>query len=206
VGLHKAVAAGQGAFFDLFRFRAFFTTSTLNTVNADKAHRQHAVIENLDPRYESVGAGALSIRRFHGHTALFVLAFIAFNLTRAGETLASPTLGKAVTATVRRELINLAARVFTSAHRITLRLPEHWLREEGWTKLFTSACSPPGRTATQPPSPKMRNQELQRNTRGAEARPSTVPETHKPTNPIKPKSQFHQRSTGGFRFSPLALH
>ena len=43
--LNKTVAAGQGTLFALFRFHAFFTTSTLDTVTADKTHRQHAVIE-----------------------------------------------------------------------------------------------------------------------------------------------------------------
>ena len=46
--LNKTVAAGQGTLFDLFRFHAFFTTSTLSTVDADKTHRQHAIIENLN--------------------------------------------------------------------------------------------------------------------------------------------------------------
>ena len=46
--LNKIVAAGQGTLFDLFRFHAFFTTSTLSTVDADKTHRQHAIIENLN--------------------------------------------------------------------------------------------------------------------------------------------------------------
>ncbi|GEP26291.1 hypothetical protein CLE01_08890 [Cryobacterium levicorallinum] len=42
-----------------------------------------------------------------------MLACIAFNLTRAAGTLASPALGKAVTATVRPKLINVAARIST---------------------------------------------------------------------------------------------
>ena len=46
--LNKTVAAGQGTLFDLFRFHAFFTTNTLNTAEADKTHRHHAVIENLN--------------------------------------------------------------------------------------------------------------------------------------------------------------
>ena len=57
--LNKTVAAGQGTLFDLFRFHAFFTTNTLNTVEADKTHRHHAVIDYLERRHESVGAGAL---------------------------------------------------------------------------------------------------------------------------------------------------
>ena len=37
----------------------------------------------------------------------------------------------------RRTLINVAARVSTSARRITLHLPENWPWEHGWTALFT---------------------------------------------------------------------
>ena len=85
---------------------------------------------------------------FTANAAWLVLACIAFNLTRATGTLASPTLGKAVTATIRRKLINVAARISTSARRITVHLPEHWPWEETWTKLFTHACGPPGPTAT----------------------------------------------------------
>lgn len=55
--------------------------------------------------------------------------------------------GKAVTATIRRKLINVAARASTSARRIPLHLPEHWPWEEGWTKLFTSTYGPPGAAA-----------------------------------------------------------
>ncbi|TDW26915.1 IS1380 family transposase [Cryobacterium psychrophilum] len=145
--LNKTVAAGQGTLFDLFRFHAFFTTSTLNTVDADKTHRQHAVIENLNADMKASALAHLP-SVFTANAAWLVLACIAFNLTRAAGTLASPTLGKAVTATVRRKLINVAARVSTSARRITLHLPEHWPWEAGWTTLFTSACSPPGRAAT----------------------------------------------------------
>ncbi len=146
--LNKTVAAGQGTLFDLFRFHAFFTTSTPGTVDADKTHRQHAVIENLNADMKASALAHFPSGVFTANAAWLVLACIAFNLTRAAGTLASPTLGKAVTATVRRKLINVAARVSTSARRITLHLPEHWPWEDGWTKLFTSACSPPGQAAT----------------------------------------------------------
>ena len=85
---------------------------------------------------------------FTANAAWLVLASIAFNRASAAGTLASGALGKAVTATVRRKLINVAARVSTSARRITLHLPEHWPWEEGWTALFHSACGPPGRATT----------------------------------------------------------
>ncbi len=44
--LNKA-AAGQDSLFDTWRFHAFFTTSPLDTVDADKTHRGHAIIEQV---------------------------------------------------------------------------------------------------------------------------------------------------------------
>ncbi len=44
-------AAGQGTLFDLWRFHAFFTTTPtdlLDTVAADKTHRHHAIIEQVN--------------------------------------------------------------------------------------------------------------------------------------------------------------
>ena len=125
--LNKTVAAGQGTLFDLFRFHAFFTTNTLNTVEADKNHRHHAVIENLNA---DMKASALAhFRRVHRQRGL-----------------AGPGLHR-VQPDPGRTLINVAARISTSARRITVHLPEHWPWEEGWTALFTSACGPPGRAA-----------------------------------------------------------
>ena len=39
-------AEGDGLF-DVWRFHAFFTTSDLDTVTADKTHRGHAIIEQV---------------------------------------------------------------------------------------------------------------------------------------------------------------
>lgn len=144
--LNKTVAAGQGTLFDLFRFHAFFTTSTLNTVDADKTHRQHAVIENTNADLKASALAHFPSGVFTANAAWLVLACVAFNLTRAAGSLANPALGKAVTATVRRKLVNVAARLSRSARRVTLHLPEHWPWEDGWTHMFASTCGPPGRT------------------------------------------------------------
>ena len=48
--------AGQGTLFDTWRFHAFFTTTdpkTLNTVAADKTHRAHAIIEQVNADLKS---------------------------------------------------------------------------------------------------------------------------------------------------------
>ena len=38
---------GQDGLFEVWRFHAFFTTSTLDAVTADKTHRGHAIIEQV---------------------------------------------------------------------------------------------------------------------------------------------------------------
>ena len=58
-----------------------------------------------------------------------------------------PALAKSTTATIRRTLITVPARVASSARRITLHLPHHWPWEDAWTQLFTLVCGPPATTA-----------------------------------------------------------
>jgi hypothetical protein len=69
------------------------------------------------------------------------------NLTRAAATLAGPDLAKATTGTIRRKLINIAARIASSARRIILHLPNRWPWQHHWTALFNQVCGPPA-TAT----------------------------------------------------------
>jgi len=72
-----------------------------------------------------------------------VLAVIAFNLTRVAATLAGPELAKATSATIRRKLISVPARVATSARRITLHLPDGWPWQDAWTRLCDRVADPP---------------------------------------------------------------
>ena len=62
---------------------------------------------------------------------------------RAAGALASLPFAKARAATIRRDLIAVAAR--TARHgrgRITLHLPEGWHREQEWLNLLAAACGP----------------------------------------------------------------
>ena len=68
---------------------------------------------------------------------------MAFNLTRATATLTGPALAKSTTATIRRKLITVPARVASAARRLTLHLPTHWPRQTAWTQLFTRIYGPP---------------------------------------------------------------
>jgi hypothetical protein len=80
---------------------------------------------------------------FTANAAWLVLAVIAFNLTRAAGTLAAPELARATTATLRRRLITVPARVATSARRSTLHLPRAWFWQTAWTALFDRVSDPP---------------------------------------------------------------
>jgi len=137
---------GQDPLFDTWRFHAFFTTTDpadLDTVAADRTHRGHAIIEQVHADLKSSALAHLPSGKFTANAAWLVLAVIAFNLTRAGATLTGAELAKATTATIRRKLITVPARVASSARRITLHLPTAWPWETAWTRLFTHGCGPP---------------------------------------------------------------
>lgn len=77
--------------------------------------------------------------------AWLVLAVIAFNLTRAAAaaTAAGTAMAKATTATIRRKLITIPARIASSARRLTLHLPTNWPWQHAWTQLFIRTSGPP---------------------------------------------------------------
>jgi hypothetical protein len=144
--LNPAGKQDQGTLFDTWRFHAFFTTTerdVADTVAADKTHRGHAIIEQVHADLKHAALAHLPSAKFAANSAWLVLAVIAFNLTRAAATLTGPTLAKSTTATIRRKLISVPARVASSARRVTLHLPQHWPWEHAWTELFTRVCGPP---------------------------------------------------------------
>ena len=127
-------------------FAFFFTTpapAVLDTVAADKTHRQHAVIEQVHADLKNSALAHLPSGVFTANAAWLVLAVIAFNLTRAAGTIAAPDLARATTATLRRKLITVPARVASSARRITLHLPTAWPWATAWTALFDRVSDPP---------------------------------------------------------------
>ncbi len=136
--LNKASGNGQAALFDVWRFHAFFTTTDLDTVTADKTHRGHAIIEQVHADLKDSALAHLPSGQFAANAAWLVLAVMAFNLTRAAATLTGPALAKSRTATIRRTLITVPARIASSARRLTLHLPRGWPWETAWNTLFNS--------------------------------------------------------------------
>jgi hypothetical protein len=139
---------GQPTLFDTWRFHAFFTTSTLDTVAADKTHRGHAIIEQVHADLKNSALAHLPSGKFTANAAWLVLATMAFNLTRAAATLTGTTLAKATTATIRRKIVHVPARIASSARRLSLHLPTGWPWEDAWTTLFSGLCAPPTTAAT----------------------------------------------------------
>src|SRR6476620_7154647 len=132
-------ATDQGTLFDTWRFHAFFTTTDLDIVTADKTHRQHAIIEQVHADLKNSALAHLPSNHFSANAAWLVCAVIAFNLTRAAATLTgAPRLVKATTASIRRTLISVPARIASSARRLTLHLPTDWPWETAWNMLFDS--------------------------------------------------------------------
>ena len=136
----------QASLFQVWRHHAFFTTTpaeVADTVAADKTHRGHAIIEQVHADLKDSALAHLPSGRFNANAAWLVLAVMAFNLTRAAGALGEPELARATTATIRRKLINVPARVASSARRLTLHLPRSWPWEHAWTRLFTTLSDPP---------------------------------------------------------------
>ena len=147
--LNPSKNPGQEALFDTWRFHAFFTTTDpalADTVSADKTHRGHAIIEQVHADLKHAALAHLPSGKFTANAAWLVLAVMAFNLTRAAATLTGPALARATTATIRRKLIAVPARVASSARRMTLHLPARWPWESAWSDLFNRACGPPAAT------------------------------------------------------------
>ena len=105
---------------------AFCTDDTLVIEQAEPRHRQHAIIEQV---FFDLGGGPLAhlpSGRFNANAAWLTFAAAVFNLMRTGGRIAGAFHAKATGATLRRTLINVLARIATSARRIHLHLPEDW--------------------------------------------------------------------------------
>jgi hypothetical protein len=139
-------ADAQGELFPVWRHHAVFTDSPLPMLQAEADHRRHAVIEQVIADLKNGPLAHLPSGSFAANSAWLVLAAMAFNLTRAVGALAGRCHAKAVTATVRAQLITVAARITRSARSATLRLPTHWPWATAWHRLFAAATGPPQAT------------------------------------------------------------
>jgi hypothetical protein len=145
--LSGTAVEGQGELLPAYRHHAVFTDSPLVMLQAEAAHRGHAIIEQVHADLRAGALAHLPSGRFTANSAWLVLAAIAFNLTRAAGTLASAFHAKATTATIRAQLITVPGRLARSARRIVIHLPQHWPWQHAWQHLADAVAQPPPTTA-----------------------------------------------------------
>ena len=140
----KAVAQGQGELFTTYRYHAMFTDSPFPLAQAESHHRGHAVIEQVNADLIDGPFTHLPSAQFNANAAWLQLAVTAHALTRALGTLASTRHAVARGATIRTELIQVAARpARTGRDQITWHLPENWPWQHAWHGAFTATHRAP---------------------------------------------------------------
>lgn len=143
--LNGNAKAGQDTLFDTHRHHAFITNSTLDTVEADRRHRGHAVIEQVISELKDGPLAHLPSGRFHANAAWLQLAVIAFNLSRAAAHAAG--MATARMATILARIIRVPARLASRARRLIAHLPAKWPWHNAWLRLWDTALGPPGHGA-----------------------------------------------------------
>ena len=133
----------QNPLFTVYRYHAVFTNSPLLMLEAEKAHRGHAIVEQVIADLKNGPLAHLPSGSFWANSAWLVLATMAFNLTRTAGTLASAFHAKATTGTIRAQLISVPGRLARSARRLVLHLPTGWPWQTAWTLMATAAREGP---------------------------------------------------------------
>ena len=146
--LNKQAGAGQDELFPVWRYHAVFTDSPFELVQAEGQHRDHAVVEQVFADVTSGPLAHMPSGVFAANAAWLSIAAMAHNLLRAAGAAASLPFAKARAATIRRDLIAVAARIARHGRgNLTLHLPEGWHREHEWHNLLDAACGPPAAAA-----------------------------------------------------------
>ena len=146
--LNRKAGQGQDELFCIWRYHAVFTDSPFVMLQAEAQHRDHAIVEQLFADWTDGPLAHLPSGSFPANAAWLACAAIAHNLLRAAGALASLACAKARGATLRRDLIDVAARIARHGRgHITVHLPEAWHRESEWMSLFHAATGPPAAAA-----------------------------------------------------------
>jgi len=141
-------AEAQGELFPAWRYHPVFTDSPFQLAPAEEQHRDHAVAGQVFADWTNGPLAHLPSGSFTANAAWLTCAAITCNLLRAAGCLASRFHAKARGATIRADLIDVAARLARRGRsQLTLHLPQYWHRESEWLALFEAACGPPARAA-----------------------------------------------------------
>ena len=137
----KASTQGQGELFATWRHHAFVTNSTLSAVDADATHRDHAIVEQVIAELKSGPLAHAPSASFTANAAWLALAATAFNIMRAAGAAASARHARARWATLRTHLVDVPARVASTARRLVLHLPKDWPWAPAWEDLWATATT-----------------------------------------------------------------
>jgi len=133
--------------FPVWRHHPFLTNSDEPTTAADITHRRHAIIETVFADLIDGPLAHLPSGRFAANGAWAICAAMTHNLLRAAGTFSSDRHTVARGATLRRQIVNVPARIARPQRRRALHLPAHWPWAAHWMALwkgvFTPATGPP---------------------------------------------------------------
>jgi len=107
---NEKAAEGMDELFPVWRHHAVFTDSPFETVQSEADHRDHAIVEQVIADLNAGPLAHLPSGQFTANAAWLVIAAMAHNLLRAAGTRAGRPYAKARTATIRRDLVTIAAR------------------------------------------------------------------------------------------------
>ena len=146
--MNAGTAAGQEELFPAWRYHAVFTDSPFEMIQAEEHHRDHAIIEQVFADWNDGPLAHLPSGSFPANAAWLACAAISLQPAARRRRLASLACARARGATLRRDLIGVAAR--TARHgrgHITLHLPAAGTATQEWLNLFEAACGPPASAA-----------------------------------------------------------
>lgn len=130
---------------DLWRHHTVLTDRPEPMLTVEAEHRAHTVIETVITDLKGNAMAHLPSGDVNANAAWLALAALTHNLTRTLATLTGHGLHHATTATTRRTLIAVPARLVRSARKQHLRPPEHppWQTAPTWCRrrIDTIPCS-----------------------------------------------------------------
>ena len=147
----QKLAAGQDTIFDIYRHHGFFTTistEVLDTAAADRVHRGHAVIEQVNAELKAGPLAHMPSGKFQANAAWLVTATIAHNLLRTVAAVIGGAMARARALTLRSRIIGIPARIAHRSRRLILHLPTDWKWAKAFEKLWTAALGPPPEVAS----------------------------------------------------------
>ena len=130
----------QGELFATYRHHAFITNSTLDLVEADQTHREHAIVEQVIAELKDGALAHLPSGSYAANAAWLAHAVIAFNIARAAAVAAGAP--KIRWTTLRERIIKTPARIASTGRRLVLHLPQAWPWQAPWQSLWRTAVGP----------------------------------------------------------------